>query len=334
MVQQMFAQDLAAIDNEDEREARRQGINKLTSEKYFEDNLQHARNAAARGDMTSARQHLNKAMQTDSVAGELNKLSADLTTNEEQYKSAIDKMCAQMLSDVDDEKQKEALRQEISKLANDMYFEANLEHALQAAEKVDFETARQYMGRSRQAHGVDRFDGGRLQKVRDDEIGVKVPSERMQAIDEAIAEASAAYGVDADLIKAIIWTESNFDPNAKSSKNAHGLMQLRDEAAKEVGIQNSFNIKQNVMGGTKYLKSLIDIYDGDIRLALLAYNWGKGNVKEWLRGKANPKDEAIGYLAKILDVDVDSIHKLENTQLDRYLKTWDRIKNLQDNAQD
>jgi len=99
--------------------------------------------------------------------------------------------------------------------------------------------------------------------------------DRLEAI---IAKASGQYGVDADLIRAVIKTESNFNPQAVSPVGARGLMQLMPATARGLGVSDSFNPEQNVMAGTRFLRDLLKRYDGNLDSALAAYNWGPGNV--------------------------------------------------------
>lgn len=87
-------------------------------------------------------------------------------------------------------------------------------------------------------------------------------------------------GLDPDLVRAVIKTESNFNPKAVSGKNAKGIMQLIDPTAKEMGVVNPFDPEQNIMGGTKYLRNMINRFDGDLTLGLAAYNAGPGAVEK------------------------------------------------------
>ena len=124
------------------------------------------------------------------------------------------------------------------------------------------------------------------------------------SIDEAVDKASKKYNVDKKLILSVINQESSFNPNAVSSSGAQGLMQLMPATARELGVRNSFDVQQNVEGGTKYLKGLLDMYGNSKEMALAAYNAGAGSVKN--RGMHNANEvykmpaETQNYVKKII----------------------------------
>ncbi len=117
-------------------------------------------------------------------------------------------------------------------------------------------------------------------------------------IENVIERVSKKYGIRKSLIKAIIKVESNFNPYAISSKGAKGLMQLMDSTAKDLGVKNVWSIVDNIEGGVKYLRSLIDRF-GDEKLALAAYNAGPGNVIKY-GNRIPPFRETQNYVNKVL----------------------------------
>lgn len=123
-------------------------------------------------------------------------------------------------------------------------------------------------------------------------------------IERAIESSAKKYGVDADLIRAIIKTESNFNPNVVSSAGAKGLMQLMPENCKEYGVVDPFDIEENIDAGTRHIKEYIDKYDGDIQMGLMAYNGGPTRMKN--RGVNSIDDiykmpkETQNYVPKVM----------------------------------
>ena len=102
--------------------------------------------------------------------------------------------------------------------------------------------------------------------------------DREHLYDAYIKEASELYGIPEAFIRAVIKVESNFNPNAVSRVGAMGLMQLMPSTAEHMKVTDPFDPRQNILGGTRYLRRLSDKYDGDINLILSGYNAGPGNV--------------------------------------------------------
>jgi soluble lytic murein transglycosylase-like protein len=118
-----------------------------------------------------------------------------------------------------------------------------------------------------------------------------------QAFEPLIYEAARRYQLDAALIRAVILTESAFDPFAVSTAGALGLMQLMPALAAELGVEDPFDPRENVMGGVRYLRQLLEAHDGDLALALASYNAGPGNVARY--GGVPPFPETRSYIRKI-----------------------------------
>lgn len=120
-----------------------------------------------------------------------------------------------------------------------------------------------------------------------------------QEIDDIVKEKADKYNVDESLIKAIIKAESGFNSKAVSPAGAAGLMQLMPGTARGLGVNDVFDVNQNIEGGAKYLKGLLDRFDGDKKLALAAYNAGPNAVKKY--GGVPPYRETQAYVKRVLD---------------------------------
>jgi len=114
-----------------------------------------------------------------------------------------------------------------------------------------------------------------------------------------IVQAAGRHEVDPALIKAIIMAESRFNPRAISKKGAKGLMQLMPRTAEALGVEDSFDPEDNINAGVRYLKMLMNRFNGDVKLALAAYNAGTGRVREF---QGIPPIEATHeYVKKVLE---------------------------------
>ena len=118
--------------------------------------------------------------------------------------------------------------------------------------------------------------------------------------DDLIIEAARTYDLDPRLIRSVVQVESAFNPMAVSPAGAKGLMQLRPILARELRVHDPFDPRQNIMGGARYLRRLLDMHEGDLRLALASYNAGPRNVTRY--GGVPPFQETQKYIKRIIDL--------------------------------
>jgi soluble lytic murein transglycosylase-like protein len=115
-----------------------------------------------------------------------------------------------------------------------------------------------------------------------------------------IRDAASRYGLSEDLVAAVIRVESAFNPRAVSPKGAQGLMQLMPATASQLGVRNAFDVAENIDGGVRHLRALIERFGNNLSLALAAYNAGERAVLQY--GGIPPYPETEGYVARILAI--------------------------------
>jgi Rod binding domain-containing protein len=124
-------------------------------------------------------------------------------------------------------------------------------------------------------------------------------AERVNTYTSLIREAAEKHGVDENLVKAVIATESAGNPRARSSADAKGLMQLIDSTARSMGVRNSWNPRENILGGVKYLQQMLTRFDGNVEHALASYNAGPAAVEKY--GGIPPYRETQAYVGRVME---------------------------------
>jgi soluble lytic murein transglycosylase-like protein len=121
--------------------------------------------------------------------------------------------------------------------------------------------------------------------------------ERFGRYDEYIRQAATLYQIPEELVRAVIRVESDFDPRAVSPANARGLMQLVPETAERMMVTDSFDPRQNIFGGVRYLRVLANMFNGDLELTVAGYNAGEGAVVQY--GGIPPYAQTKDYVVKV-----------------------------------
>ncbi len=154
---------------------------------------------------------------------------------------------------------------------------------------------------------VDIIDGSQYEVSTTDNVtqtpdfdSIYEEQTRELTLDEIFDKVSQEYGVDVNLLKAVAQAESGFDTNAVSYCGAMGIMQLMPATAQSLGVDDPFDAEQCITGGAKMLGYLLDDYNGNVSLALAAYNAGSGSVQKY--NGVPPYDETINYINKINDI--------------------------------
>jgi soluble lytic murein transglycosylase len=121
----------------------------------------------------------------------------------------------------------------------------------------------------------------------------------MDKVAALVKRYAARYDLEEALVRAVIKVESNYDPAAVSSKGAQGLMQLIPETARDMEVADPFDMEENIRGGSRYLRLMLDLFEGNLDLALAAYNAGPSAVQRC--GGIPPYDETLQYVERVKD---------------------------------
>ena len=134
-----------------------------------------------------------------------------------------------------------------------------------------------------------------------------------ETMEDVFKQASETYDLPLSLLTAVGMQESTFRTNAVSPHGAQGVMQLMPATARELGVTDSFDMKQNIMGGAKYLRQMLDRFDGDIPFALAAYNAGANNVEKY--GGVPPFQETQNYVEKVMGYMANGVTLPDGTEI-------------------
>jgi hypothetical protein len=160
-----------------------------------------------------------------------------------------------------------------------------------------------------QVNSVNTFDGNQYLVQNDGQASavsgtafdeIYQSKTEQTTLDDIFHQVATEYGVNESLLKAVAQAESGFDTNAVSSCGAMGIMQLMPATAESLGVTDPFDAKQCIEGGAKMLSYLLDDYNGNVTLALAAYNAGSGSVQKY--GGVPPYNETLGYIEKINNI--------------------------------
>ena len=124
------------------------------------------------------------------------------------------------------------------------------------------------------------------------------PTQSQNSVQQHIQVAAARYGISSHLVDAVAWQESRYNPRARSSAGAIGVMQLMPGTARQLGVSNPHDVRQNVAGGAAYLREQLERFGNNVPLALAAYNAGPGAVMKY--GGIPPYRETQDYVRKIM----------------------------------
>lgn len=126
----------------------------------------------------------------------------------------------------------------------------------------------------------------------------QLPTPPPGSVRQHIQQAAAQYGISSDLVDAVAWQESRYNPRARSSAGAIGVMQLMPGTARTLGVTNPHDVRQNVAGGAAYLRAQLERFGNNVPLALAAYNAGPGAVMKY--GGIPPYRETQNYVRQIM----------------------------------